>query len=55
MTIEQVKALSLCEVKALAYDTLARIENEQKNLQVLNQIIAEKSKPVEEPKVENAK
>jgi hypothetical protein len=47
MTIEEVKKLSLAEVKALAYDTLARLENEKNSLQVLNQIIAEKSKVVE--------
>jgi hypothetical protein len=43
MTIEEVKALSVTEVKALAYDCLVRLETDKQNLAVLNQIIAEKA------------
>ena len=47
MTIDELKALSVESLKAMAYDALARLENEQNNLRVLNQVIAEKSKAVE--------
>jgi len=47
MTIEDLKKLDVKELKAMAYDTLARLENEQTNIKVLNQLIAEKSKVVE--------
>ncbi len=47
MTLDDVKKLDVKEVKALAYDQLTILEQTQKNLQILNQVIAEKSKPVE--------
>lgn len=52
-TIEQLQAMSVQELKALAYDSLANIENQQKGLEVLNQLIAQKSQlpVVEETKV----
>ena len=42
-TTEQVQAMSVQELKALAYDQLAIIEHAQKNLEGLNQLIAQKS------------
>jgi hypothetical protein len=42
MTIEELKALSITEVKAMAYDCLVRLENEKNSLNILNQVIAEK-------------
>jgi hypothetical protein len=47
MTLDDVKKLDVKEIKALAYDQLAILEQTQKNLQILNQVIAEKSKPAE--------
>ena len=52
MTIEQLKELSIEALKAMAYDTLARLENEQNNMKVLNQLIAEKSQTKVDPKAE---
>ena len=52
MTIDELKALDIKELKAMAYDALARLENEQNSIRVLNQIIAEKSQPKAEPKAE---
>lgn len=45
MTLEQLKALSLTEIKAIAFDEFAKLGMCQKNLEVLNQLIAEKSQP----------
>ena len=50
MTIEELKALDVKELKSMAYDAIARLENEQQNVRVLNQIIAEKSQPKVEVK-----
>ena len=53
MTIDELRTKDLMEIKSMAYDCLARLENEQNNLNVLNKMIAEKSvveKPVEEVK-----
>lgn len=43
-----LKTLSVTELKALAYDCLATMENIQKNLSAINQEIAKK---MSEPKV----
>jgi len=43
---------SVVELKAIAFDTLVEIERHQKNLQVINQMIAKK---LEEEKVEGEK
>lgn len=54
MTIDELKALDLRELKAMAYDQIAIVEQAQANLKIINQVIAEKSnKEVvkEEPKV----
>lgn len=40
---KDINEMSLQELKAVAYDILARIEVEQRNLQVINQMIAKKS------------
>jgi hypothetical protein len=50
MTIEELKALDVKELKAMAYDQLAARENATNNLQIINQVIVEKSKPVEATK-----
>lgn len=51
MTLEQLKALDVKELKAMAYDQLALVEQTQQNLRIINQVIAEKSQPKkEEPK-----
>jgi len=51
MTIEQLKEMTIEQLKALAYDQLVTLDATQKNLSVLNQIIAEKSNtPVNENK-----
>lgn len=39
-----INTLTLENAKAHAYDVLVRIEQEQKNLQILNQVIAQKSR-----------
>ena len=44
MTQEELKALDLKELKAMAYDQFALVENAQNNLKVVNQVIAEKAK-----------
>lgn len=46
MTPEQIEAMSVIELKALVYDQLAQTQATQKNIEVLNQIIARKSQPV---------
>ena len=45
-----IKTLSVEQLKAMAYDTLAIIEQNQRNLQLLNQEIAKKSGKQEEVK-----
>lgn len=40
-----INTITLEQAKAYAYDVLVRIETEQKNLQILNQVIAQKSRP----------
>ncbi len=50
MTIDELKTLDVKELKAMAYDQMAVTENAQKNLQIINQVIAEKSQPKEAPK-----
>ena len=53
MTVEQLKALDIKELKAMAYDQLGLLEQTQANLRIINQVIAEKSQPKkEEPKAE---
>ena len=49
-----IKDMSIDQLKSMAYDTLAIIEQNQRNLQLLNQEIAKKSteKP-DEPKTKN--
>lgn len=42
-----ITILTITELKALAYDTLAKIQQFQNDLQVINNQIAEKSKIVE--------
>lgn len=48
MTIEQLKLKSVEELKALAYDQVKLLQMTQQNVQVLESLIAEKSKPVQE-------
>jgi hypothetical protein len=43
MTIEELKALPIESVKALAYDCLVRLETDKQNLNILNHVIAEKA------------
>lgn len=43
-SMDDLKKLSVDKLKSMAYDTLAIIEMQQKNLSVLNQLIAEKTK-----------
>lgn len=54
--MEQVNidSLSVNDLKVMAYDTLGRIEVEQRNLQLINQKITEKSQ-LKEGKVEEKK
>ena len=42
MTLEELKTKSSAELKVLAYDTMATIQQMQQTLQVLNGLIAEK-------------
>ena len=49
MTIDELKALDIKELKAMAYDQIAAKENAEKNLQIINSVIAEKSQPKVEP------
>lgn len=44
---KKLEEMSVTELKALAYDHLALIENSQKAIQVINQQIAKLSKPEE--------
>lgn len=52
MTLEDLEKMSVVELKAMAYDILARIEQEQKNLQVLNQLMAKKMEKEKKPTLE---
>ena len=55
MTIEELKKLPVKELKAMAYDQLATLEQAQKNLQILNQLITEKNQqPVAQPSLKDA-
>lgn len=45
-----LKTLSITEKKSLAYDLLALIEQTQRNLQIVNQAIAQDQQPKEETK-----
>ena len=56
MTIDDLKKLDIKELKVMAYDTLARLENEQNNVKILNQIIGEKihSLPDKQPSIKDA-
>ena len=45
-----LKTLSISEKKALAYDLLALIEQTQRNLQIVNQAIAQDQQPKVEVK-----
>ena len=59
MTLEQLKELPIGELKALAYDQMAILQQTETNLRTLNQLIAGKSQPeettVEEIPVEEVK
>ena len=49
-----IKDMSVEQLKSMAYDTLAIIEQNQRNLQLLNQEIAKKSgEKTDEPKIKN--
>ena len=52
MTIEELKALDITALKALAYDQIGLLEQTQSNVRIINQVIAEKSQKKEEPKAE---
>lgn len=45
-----LKALSVTELKALAFDTFVQLENLQKTLQIINQEIVMRNKPADESK-----
>lgn len=49
MTLEELKLKTVIELKAMAYDVLAQKEALQRDLQVLNNLIAEKQLEVQEP------
>ena len=55
MTIEQLKELPLEQLKALAYDQMAILQQTETNLRTLNGLIAKKMQPVEETKEEETK
>jgi len=46
---KQLKDMSITELKGTAYDILAGIENGQRNLQMVNALIREKSTQLPEP------
>jgi len=46
---KQLKDMSITELKGMAYDILAGIENGQRNLQMVNALIREKSTQLPEP------
>ena len=52
MTLEEIEKLSATEIKAMIYDELVKSEMAQKNIQLLNQILAKKSQPTEPAKAE---
>jgi len=47
-----IETSTLQELKAIYYDTLLQIEQLQKNLQIINQAIAQKSAKEKQPKEE---
>lgn len=47
MTIEQLEAMSLNDLKVMAYDTIGRLEAAKNDLGILNQLIAKKSQPAQ--------
>lgn len=47
---KNLEDMSVIELKSTVYDILAMIENGQKNIQVINQLIQKKSAPVVETK-----
>lgn len=53
MTLEEIEKLSLTEIKAMVYDEMVKAETAQKNIQLLNQIIAKKSQSTTEPQKED--
>lgn len=58
MSIEQIKELSIVELKAMIFDENVQIENSKKNIEVLSQILNDKLKtPIieknEEPNISN--
>ena len=56
-TIEQLQQMSASELKVIAYDLFALAEQTQKNIQILNELIAIKSKQTlsELPEVDKKK
>jgi len=44
MTIDELRTMSKTELEALAFQAIKRLQNEQNNVNVLEQLIAEKSK-----------
>lgn len=54
MTEQEARVLPVKELKAMAYDAMALIEEQQKSLQFLNQLIAQKLR-TPEPKPEEKK
>lgn len=55
MTLEQLKELPIGELKAIAYDQMAILQQTETNLRTLNQLISEKSQPVEETMIDEPK
>ena len=47
-----LKTMTLEQKKVLAYDLIALAEQTQRNLQAINQAIAQDQQPKEEPKME---
>ena len=50
VTIEELKLLSVVELKAMVYDEIHNIEKATQNRNLLNQLIAEKEAPPTPPK-----
>jgi len=48
-----LKDCSVTELKAIGYDLIAQLENTQKNLQVVNDLIRKKIEPEPLPEVKN--
>ena len=53
ITIDKLKQMDIKELKALAYDQIILIEQIQKNLQYINQIIQEKSQETNKTVIKN--